>query len=155
VFDREDEVGGKNDEDLCLVAQVDVDIGEAVKKLLSNRNIMLIAKALYDKSPLSSNEFKNIGLKGRICSYTIQEMKASGLILSEDRKYCLTNYALAVIVGLFDLKRDLERYSGKMGRSLFAPAPVNSGIKRGIRLFSFNNFIPRCARLSSPARKRH
>ena len=48
---------------LYLVAQVDVDIGEAVKKLLSNRNIMLVAKALYDKSPLSSNEFKNILVK--------------------------------------------------------------------------------------------
>lgn len=96
---------------------------------------MLVAKALYDKSPLSSNELQEYtGLKGRICSYTIQEMKASGLILSEDRKYYLTNYALAVIVGLFDLKRDLERYSGKMGRSLFAPAPVNSGIKRGNKL---------------------
>jgi hypothetical protein len=128
-FDREDAVGGKNDQNLCLLAQVDVDIGEAVKKL-SNRNIMLVAKALYDESPLSSNELqKRTGLKGRMCTYAIQEMKTSGLILSEDRKYYLTNYALAVIVGLFDLKRDLERYSGEMGSALFAP--INRGNKKG------------------------
>jgi hypothetical protein len=117
---------------LKLLAEIDLDIGSDIKKL-TNENIILIANALYRNSPepLSAREIIDLtGIQQRTFSNAINEMRSSGMVIAEGRKYYLTNYAVALILGLSNLRTDLENYSKSVGSDLFAaPSKLHSHSK--------------------------
>jgi hypothetical protein len=118
---------------LKLLAEIDLDIGGDIKTL-TNENVILIARALRANSPnpLSAREIMDLTLiQQRAFSDAINKMRASGMVIAEGRKYFLTNYAAALIMGLSNLRNDLEKYSESVGSDLFAPSVRNNSSIRG------------------------
>lgn len=74
-----------------LVVETSFDLWSALRKF-SNKNAMLVAKALYEKGPLKLSELRaETALDTNSLNRVLQDMKNANLVILEDQYYYPTN----------------------------------------------------------------
>lgn len=102
-------------------ATINLDIMKALRKF-TNKNTMLVAKALRTKNSLTFGELqKETNLSANILNHTLHEMKKTDLVIQVDKQYYLTKYCVVLLDAISRLRTEVKRTSLE-GEDLFAPA---------------------------------
>ena len=119
-----DPVGSSVSKDELIRATINIDIAQALRKF-TNKNIMLVAKALRLKISLTFGELqKDTGLSTNILNHTLHEMKKVNLVIQVDKRYYLTKYCALLLDAINRLRIEVQSNSFE-GEGLFAPVIAN------------------------------
>jgi DNA-binding HxlR family transcriptional regulator len=120
-----DPVSSNVSNDELIRATINIDIAQALRKF-TNKNIMLVAKALHLKISLTFGELqKDTGLSTNILNHTLHEMKKVNLVIQVDKRYYLTKYCVLLLDAINRLRMEVKSSSFE-GEGLFAPAIASS-----------------------------
>ena len=102
-----------------IQATVDIYITKDLRKF-ANKNILLVAKALYIHSKLTFGKLQTeTGLSSNLLNHALHEMKKNSFVTQNDKQYCLTNYCAALLVTINSARMQIKDLSGD--GTLFKP----------------------------------
>jgi DNA-binding HxlR family transcriptional regulator len=111
--------------DELIRATINIDIPQTLRKF-TNKNIMLVAKALHSKGPLNFSELqKETDLSTNLQNHALHEMKKTNLVIQVDRQYYLTRYCVLLLEAINRLRIEVKNTTIK-DDGLFAPVTASS-----------------------------
>ena len=112
-------------EDELIKATINLDIAQAIRKF-TNKNIMLVAKALHINGSLTFGELqKYTGLSTNLLNHALHEMKKVNLVMPIDKRYYLTKYCVLLLEAINRLRIEVKSTSDE-DDGLFAPVMAPS-----------------------------
>ena len=99
------------------------DIAKAMRRLLDNKNILFVIRALVKGGlvrPMNFGELlQDTQLSRNDLNHALLDMKNIGLIIQlSDKKYAITQYCATLLKALDEIKKDFEE------KDMFAPATI-------------------------------
>jgi len=93
-----------------LVASAQYNIAKPIRRLLENKNISSVVKALL-KGPMSFGELsEETQLKRNDLNHALLEMKSIGLAVQlEDKKYSLTVFCCVIMEAMATIKEEFKK----------------------------------------------
>jgi hypothetical protein len=99
-----------------LVATMKLNVAKAMRRLLENKNVSLVVRALVKKGPMSFGELKQeTQLERNDLNHALLEMKTIGLAIQlEDKKYSLTLYCATILKAMNEIGKEFREKGAEM-----------------------------------------